>query len=358
VHRRLAVRLVKGSPVVRLTAAWIAWGLLTVLPASCVPLDVAESAPAAAEAPRDAGASGAENDARAAGPDPRMGTPAIEAVVFVPGSDGEGPVTRVRGQDPGATLAALRVELLGNDGRPAAPEGEEATLDLRPARDPERGPFLVEIRGSPGLEGVVHAVAVTPIDAFGRPTARLIRDLAPLPVRAAGAACDPRGFDACTSGTACLPGVSAAPNVCADVGLARAGRVATAPFVVVVGMGAPEQVIYGATRGASLWDPPIACVGPGRSGRPEALVRLRVAAPLASLRIETAASGTTFDTVLSVLRDLDDAPPIACNDDDGATAPASALVLEDVAPGDVLVVVDGASGEGSFELHIAPGALR
>jgi hypothetical protein len=191
-------------------------------------------------------------------------------------------------------------------------------------------------------------VAVTARDASGRAGERLVAPLAPLAVRATGEACDAQGFDVCAPDAVCAPGELEVTNRCESAADVRARRCAAAPLLALGG--AP---ITGQTRGASSWDPPDGCASAERRARPEAAVRLRVPAKIASLTLSTEASGTDFDTVVYVLQGCpaSSAEALACNDDDDAP-PASKVVLHDVAPGDYLVVVDALTREGgSFVLR-------
>lgn len=265
--------------------------------------------------------------------------PAITDLAYVPGPDG--PRTLVRGT--ASALEALLVELLDASGAPAdVPEGSTLTVLPPPSSG---GIFLVELQAAPGFEARVAAVAVTPEDDRGRRGARRVASLAPLPVREAGQACDPDGFDRCAEGGACLPGLRGAANTCAEAAAARAARCAAAPLVEV-GAGA-SHAVRGEAVGASLWEPDAACVPAGRAGRPETVVRLRVRPGVSDLELATA--GADFDTVLS-LHERCDAPSLACNDDD--PAPTSKLALHAPAPGDYFVVVDSLDREGgAFELR-------
>ncbi|HSO38801.1 MAG TPA: hypothetical protein VLT33_40000, partial [Labilithrix sp.] len=159
--------------------------------------------------------------------------------------------------------------------------------------------------------------------------------------------CDARGFDACAAGLVCADDGAGATR-CADLAAARALRCASAPSITV------GATLSGTVAGASLWDPVEGCASADRRGRPEAIVRLHLDAPLPSLMLATlpasGGAGTTFDSVLSVLDGCGAAPTtIACNDDD--PSPTSRVTLTDVAAGDYVVVIDSLTRSGgAFEL--------
>ena len=102
----------------------------------------------------------------------------------------------------------------------------------------------------------------------------------------------------------------------------------------------------GHARGVSLWDPPAECLAASALGRPEGLVRLHLAAPMASLTISTAVEETNFDTALYLLPGAGDSEdsPLGCNDD--ATGSASTLTVENLPAGDYTIVVDSKSMTG------------
>ena len=331
----------------RATASWLT--PLVLLLAACSSSPAPESPPVVAAV--DAGPSPAPS------PDPTKGLPRVDDLAFVAsnGEGSDGPLTRVRGVDPGGTMAGLRVELLDDAGE-VVPFDGVASVDVRLPGEPAPGPFVATIQGSPSIAGVAAMVAVTPIDGFGRPTSRRIARLGALPARAPGAACDGDGFDTCGPAAACLASplpAEPARRVCVDRALAWVGRYESAPRLVVTPRSA-AQALLGRAEGPSLTDPPVGCVPEGRSGSAEALVRVHLPERVATLALGARGAAASIDTVISVLEGLDlEATPLACNDDgDEASAPAARVVLHDVGPGELIVLVDSlGAAPFAFELR-------
>lgn len=257
----------------------------------------------------------------------------------------------VAGTDPGDWLESVWLDFLDESGAPASIDPEEdGTTEPNQLEIPvaamERsgGSFFFEIRGGPSLERFVHSVTATPQDRKGARGAPLTATSAPLASRRAGETCDPRGFDVCAPGLVCT---GEATPACEELGAARAKACASAPLVAI------GSTTSGTVGGASLWDPIDGCASAERRGRPEATLRLHVPTRTPSLSIATVASGTTFDSVVSLLDDCGAAPKtLACNDDD--PPPSSRITLTDLAAGDYVVVVDSLDlGGGTFELRVS-----
>lgn len=329
----------------------IASALFLALPlAACAPLgrwlSGDETSNDTGAAARDGGSTPSQADAstKAAGP------PAITKLAFV--EDSLGPRILVAGVDPGGRLESVWLDLLDENGEPAAIDGdgdgvtESSQLEvLSSSMDRSADAYFFEVRASPGLERFAKRVTARVQEKSGRMGAAHTTPLAPLAVRGSGEACDLQGFDVCAHGLACNDDSNAGGR-CEDLDAARARRCATAP---VIEIGARTT---GTARGASLWDPPEGCASEARRGRPEAVLRLHLASPVSSLAIATVAGGTTFDSVLTVLEDCSaSAKALACNDDD--PPPVSRATIDDLPAGDYLVVVDSLDRSGgAFELTV------
>ena len=317
-------------------------------------LPLAACAPLASWMSGDGGSKDAGPGGRADGSAPGQadasakadGPPAITKLAFV--EDPSGPRILVAGVDPGGRLESVWLDLLDEDGEPAAidTDGDGVTepsqLEVFSSEmDESADAFFFEVRASSGLERFAKRVTARAQERSGAMGEAQTATLAPLAVRASGERCDLHGFDVCADGLACNDDSS-----CEDLGAARARRCATAP---VIGIGTRT---VGTARGASLWDPPEGCASEARRGRPEAVLRLHLASPVSSLAIATVAGGTTFDSVLTVLDSCGaSAKALACNDDD--PPPVSRVTFDRLAAGDYIVVVDSLDrAGGTFELAV------
>lgn len=329
----------KRQSVTRLTVALAALAAVACTPGS-------EPSPSTSSPPGLGAGSPAGNSADAGASDVSS---TLTAVAFV--DDPAGPRILVAGIDPDERIESVWIDLLDDVGLPAAidPDGdgvsEPSDLEV-PVTDLDRqgGAFFLEVQASAGLERFVHSVVATAQDRRGKRSAPWPAELAPLPVRLAGQTCDPRGFDVCTEGFACV--VRGANATCEDRDEARRERCTAAPTV------APGGSTSGTVSGTSLWDPIEGCASSARRGRSEAVVRVHVAPGTGSISIATTTGKTTFDSVVSLLDGCDSvAKVLACNDDD--PAPGSRITLTDLKAGDYVVVVDSLDRRGgSFELTV------
>lgn len=269
---------------------------------------------------------------------------AITDVAYFPTD--QGPRVFVRGIRPRYSPLSLRVELLDAAGQPAVLEPDSSgitqpsELDIEiEAADSES--FFYAVESTKGVDQRVRSVAVTARDASSRAGERFVVALAPRAVRGPGEACDAQGFDTCAPDHVCAPGDPTMSNRCENAAATREKRCADAPELLV---GGPS--VTGAARAASLWDPPDGCASAERRSRPDAALRLHVAAFTPSLSLSTAGAGTDFDTVVYVLEGCPStsALALACNDDE--VPPTSKVTLKNVAPGDYLVIVDALTREG------------
>lgn len=189
----------------------------------------------------------------------------------------------------------------------------------------------------------VPKIAARVTDLAGNSSARVVFDATAVPVRSAGQACDWNGFDACSSGNVCAPGLAEAANKCASATTERRTKCSAA---AELDPAKGKTKAFGSTSGASLWDAPIGCVSNDATGRPESVVRLHLAAALPSLVITTAVPETDFDTAVYLVPGCPDSASAAlgCNDDLVGTS--STLRLQNVAAGDYTIVVESVHMRG------------
>lgn len=228
---------------------------------------------------------------------------------------------------------------LGTDDDPVMSSG--ITFDATASMS--AGSFFLASMPSPGFDAVVPRIAATVSDFAGHSSARVVAAATPMPVRAANAACDWTGFDACAPGNACAPGLPGEANVCK----AKASLIKTkcegAPALD------PDKGVtkaFGSTSGVSLWDAPIGCVPNDATGRPESAIRLHLSKAVASLVITTAAPETDFDTAVYLLPGCaaSASAALGCNDDERGYS--SRLSLKNVAAGDYTIVVESLGTRG------------
>jgi len=256
-----------------------------------------------------------------------------------------------RGTEPDEDVKSIAVEFLDGAGNPQSvnlsgddenPEfSSGVVLDAtRSARDAE---FVVQSTPVVGFDAKVPKIGVTVSDHYGHTSARTVVSVAPAAVRAIGQACDWAGFDACTSGSVCAPGTPTGTNTCTSTATVRAGKCADGPLLDPA-KGATRA--FGRASGASLWDAPVGCVPSEAVERPEAAVRLHLAAPAKKLVLTTALPETTFDTVLYLVPGCPASASAAlgCNDDTQGFS--STITLTNVPAGDYTVIVDSISREG------------
>ncbi len=284
------------------------------------------------------------------------GTPAVCRPGTAPSLDrvgyfgGVSPRILVRGSDADEDVASLAIEYLDASGNPGTfdisndPESPDMSSGFEFDATGSAGPaFELSSEQASGIGSKVPKIAVTATDEAGHVGTRTISSVAPLPVRGLGQTCDSEGFDACGTGNACSPGIPSATNTCQPVASLRTAKSTSAPL-----LDPSKNVVtaFGNVAGASLWDPPIGCVGNDTTGRPESAVKLHLAKAASKLTITTALPETTFDTAVYLLPTSasEGAVALGCNDDD--TGYASSLVLSNVAAGDYVIVVESVQMRG------------
>ncbi|MDP1823839.1 MAG: hypothetical protein Q8L48_11365 [Archangium sp.] len=278
--------------------------------------------------------------------------PQIGRLAFYRNATG-GPTILVEGTEPEDDLLAIRFEFQNaqgvaisidsdGDGMPDLSSFDQDALAL--AVD---GSFFLRLQSGDGLDQQVPKLVAIPSDGAGHTGTPKIVAPAPIPVRSAGQGCDARGFDTCGPNLSCSPGIVGATNRCATASPLRTAQCTAAPLLLAGGR------VTGLAEGGSLWDAPAGCSTNDPTGRPEGVVKLRLTDRAAKLTLSTANPGTGFDTTLYVMPECpnDTQDSLGCSDDLPGAGGASQLVLEDLPPGDYLVVVDSFDPLGGpFEL--------
>lgn len=274
--------------------------------------------------------------------------PELSKVAYFGGSS---PKMVFRGEEADEDIASVSIEFLDNANAAKTvvltgeeQEGTSASSISVDARGSAFGTtFFVEAIPVSSFVSQVPKIAATAIDLVGRSSSRTITARATMPIRSVGQACDPDGFDACTSSAVCFPGLRSEPNKCKAASTTRADKCKAAPVLD------PSKGItrtYGTVAGVSLWDAPPSCVPNDATGRPEATIQLHLAADAPSLTITTALPETSFDTAVYLIPSCapSSSAALGCNDD--AKGYASELVLKDVPAGDYTIVVESVQMRG------------
>jgi hypothetical protein len=270
--------------------------------------------------------------------------PHLVQLAYVPGT--EGPHILLEGFDPAGAIESLHVELLNAKGSPTMVDlsgnGDFAkSQELRLAAPASLGWFFVDHPLAPRFAKDVPRLAVTPLAPGGPAGVRATALLGAAAQRAAGEACDPRGFVGCEAGNVCARGPAPGRSVCVDAATAMAAVLDAAP---TIDLSSGPRGASGYARGTSMWEPPSSCAPASASGRPEGIVRLHVPLDRATLTISTAIEVTNFDTVLYLLADSEGGSALGCNDD--AKGSASSLTVTDLPAGDYTIVVDSKDANG------------
>jgi hypothetical protein len=262
---------------------------------------------------------------------------------------GASPRMLFAGTEPDQDLKDIAVEFLDANGSPmSANLGTEddpvmsSGIRFDATTATSGSGFFLASTPSAGFEGLVPRIAATVTDFAGHASSRLVVAASTMPVRAANAACDWSGFDACSAGNACAPGIPGEANVCKAKPALIKAKCDAAPALDPA-KGATRT--FGTTSGVSLWDAP-ACVSGDPVGRPESAVRLHLAKAAASLVITTALPETEFDTSVYVLPGCatSSSAALGCNDDERGYS--STLTLQNVAAGDYTIIVESFNMRG------------
>ncbi len=274
--------------------------------------------------------------------------PAVSKLVYA-ASDAGTVFIRWTGADADDDIQQLEFTFRDSSGQPiladldgdGTPEANQYVHDVTGTS--VGGKFTGALDPSASIVESVPQLAVKPKDEAGNEGAVTSATLANVTVRNVGSACDPVGADICKTGTVCFPGVVGVSNACQQVTTARKRRCDSAPLLDI---SAGKLVALDRVEGASAWNPTCADSAPA----PDGLVKLKVAEELASLTLSTDGSGTTFDSVITVLSGTtcEAATNVeGCNDDAaGVTTTGSTLQLSNVAPGMYFVVIDSLKPEG------------
>lgn len=286
--------------------------------------------------------------------------PTISRVSYL--RDSEGPKVLVIGTDIDEDVSALNIDFLDKKGQP---KFMQLASDFELPAPPEVSGFRVEqpdsstgnnfflqLQAGVGFEDDVVQVSVRAEDEGGRLSDPKVAAISSTPMRGAGAGCDPRGFDRCTAGLVCSPGIPGISNTCQYAGRLRTMACNAAPTLDP--MNGPKEVI-GETGTSSLWDAPAGCGPRDPIDRVESAVMLHLPTGVSKLVLSTVHPETNFDTMVYVIPGCatTPTPALGCADDLQDTV-SSRLELSNLAAGDYLVVVDawGVTG-GSFRLSAA-----
>jgi hypothetical protein len=196
----------------------------------------------------------------------------------------------------------------------------------------------------------VPKISVTPIDSQGHSGPAVVATLSNQPVRSNGQMCDAYGVTACSTNSACSPGIVGAANTCSAVSSLQMTKCTSATAALTTG----QLAAWGLVQGTSLWDPPAGCALASEVGHPETVLSLKLTQNVSTLTLSTAMPETDFDTILYVLPSCatSSATALGCNDD--TQGYSSTLTLTNVAAGTYYVVVDSANSQaGHFGLSIS-----
>lgn len=282
--------------------------------------------------------------------------PTITKLAYL--TDPAGAHVLIAGTEPEDDMGSVTLDFLDAGGQPVmvdldndgVPDASSFEIDGRGSAT--GGLFFLRLDSAPAFQDLVAQVAATPRDEHAHAGATVKASQSVAPVKGVGATCSPEGFDRCAAGAVCAPKATATGSTCQAAAGLRSKECQAALTLELGGV----QSVSGVALGASLWDTPTGCQATDPVGRPEGVVRLHLAVPVASLTLSTVGPGTTFDTAIYLLPGCGDqagAAPLACADDGPDTA-ASVLTLTALAAGDYLIVVDSFSAEGgAFELSVA-----
>ncbi|MBK8014118.1 MAG: hypothetical protein IPK13_22565 [Deltaproteobacteria bacterium] len=283
--------------------------------------------------------------------------PVISRVSYL--RDPEGPKVLVIGTDIDQDVNALNIGFLDKSGQPKFMQlASDFELPAPPlvsgfrVEEPDSSTgnnFFLQLQAGVGFEEDVVQVSVRAEDEGGRLSDPKVAAISSTPMRGAGAGCDPRGFDRCTAGLVCSPGIPGISNTCQYAGRLRTMACNAAPTLDPMN-GARE--VIGETGTSSLWDAPAGCGPRDPIDRVESAVMLHLATGVSKIVLSTEHPETNFDTMVYVIPGCatTPTPALGCADDLENTV-SSRLELTNLAAGDYLVVVDawGVTG-GSFRL--------
>lgn len=285
--------------------------------------------------------------------------PAITRLAFYRSTTSAGPYILVEGTEPEDDLSNLHFDFQDAQGHPAVIDLDgDGTEDVPPSFDHPStglavdGTFFVRLPDlAVGLDQKVQRLVAIPSDLAGHTGDAGVTTPTNIPVRNAGQSCDARGFDICAANLSCSPGTVGAANTCKSASPLRTAECSAATLLIPSAAGTK---VVGVAEGGSLWDAPEGCSTNNPTGRPEGVVKLRLAQRADRLVLSTIGPSTGFDTTLYVLSGCPDtaADALGCADDarDAGTS-SSILVLTDLPAGDYLVVVDSFDlTGGTFEL--------
>lgn len=277
--------------------------------------------------------------------------PEMESLSFL--TTERGALILLKGRDLDDDVWRIRLEFLDSGGGTveldldADGEPDSTEFEIDATYSSSGGEFVLALEPAENFSSLVQQLAATAYDARHEGGNRVTGSISGRPTRANGAACDPWGSDTCMSSAVCYPGIPGVPNACGDKISRRNATCRTAP---VLSTSRPK--VTGIANGVSLWDAPSGCAALDPKGRPESIAILSLPNGARRVSLSTDEAGTGFDTVLYVMSSCNQSSPtvLGCNDNVGEHI-GSSLILENLAPGQYLVVVDSWNpAGGGFEL--------
>lgn len=209
----------------------------------------------------------------------------------------------IRGRDPNGDVASYTMAFFKKDDAGVAnpvsfdldgdqdmPPTSTFTNTITPT--PSEAGFFVLFEPTTDFAAAVDTIEVTVKDTGGRVSAKATATKSATPM--ASSSCDPFGFNRCGSTSVCSA-TTATNFVCTALAAARTGDCSKALELK------PSSVtrVLGTLRRTSFWDAPNGCLFNNPKRRPDAVIKLRLAADAAKVTLSTDNPGTNIkDTVL------------------------------------------------------------
>lgn len=273
--------------------------------------------------------------------------PTISHAYFQRGTPG--PTMRLDGVDPDEDVISVRVDFLTTSDAPIlldldgdeVPESDH--LEVTFGITNQNGGYLAVIESGMGFDTMVPRVGLTAMDSKAHESATQRVSISARTTRISGQTCDLAGFVGCVSGTTCLPAANGSGSYCTTYSQAQSNRCSAAP---VWDLSKDPPKITGLISGYSAWEPPAGCMSSTADNRPEAVIKLRLAAATPKLVLSTAEPETQMDTGIVVLpsctASMDSA--LGCNDD--GIGYTSRLTLTNLAAGDYFIIIESTQPNG------------
>jgi hypothetical protein len=279
------------------------------------------------------------------GTTPKCTTPIVPTIdKFAYLSTASGGYAIVSGSDMASPLASVFVEFLDGSGAPVGFDttgsgSKDFSFTSSNGITNYSGVFLWKINPSSDFVAAVAQLKLTLTDEESKNSTPVTAVKAAIPVRSDGAACDTRGFDACSTNSLCWPGTSANSGMCQTIS-SKQNASCTAATTLSLGNGTVRTA--GRFSSVSLWTPPVDCSTPSSLTAPDTVVHLKLTANVSNLTISTKTPETNVATVVYVLDSCVGTPTIEkCSDRPLVPPSADAeLALTDVPAGDYYVILE------------------